>query len=491
MKRLLMTVVLSSVWLLAGGVQPAAAQQAEGDVVALTGSYGLVAVTGTMIDDYGPVLSLGRGPSINDNGKVAFMGWDTVKMPSTLQGNRVFLMDNTGTFDVSFVNTDLQIVAPYTQVNDNDQITWQDFTFPDDRTRIRRLDDPLGGLVLGTGSVSDTGEQFQLVVEWPSINDAGSGAFGADLHAGGGTVLALYDEALSSVTTTTPLSGFPNFKPVLSNDNQTVVRGGAPADSPIVVFTDETMANALILADMTEFTTLGNSPGISDDGRVAVFTADEIAAGNAGVYMAVLISPTQFTRFRVTGLGAGTDLHQRVGVNRDGEGTPNDFLVTYHSDDTSGDEGLYAVTVNIDDEFSPVIGSPEMLVQVGGTLSIIGNAVSDTITEIDTYDPVNNNGQAVFWARTSDGTEAVVKVAVTDAASGGLPYGDVNGDTNITSIDASQAARHTVGLITLGAGAQARADVNGSGNISSIDASQIARYAVGLITCFPVEPGCP
>lgn len=66
-------------------------------------------------------------------------------------------------------------------------------------------------------------------------------------------------------------------------------------------------------------------------------------------------------------------------------------------------------------------------------------------------------------------------------------FGDVNNDGNVSSIDASQTARHAVGLITLDAGAQARAEVSDDGNISSIDASQIARRTVGLISAFPIQ----
>ena len=61
------------------------------------------------------------------------------------------------------------------------------------------------------------------------------------------------------------------------------------------------------------------------------------------------------------------------------------------------------------------------------------------------------------------------------------------GSGSVSSIDASQAARQAVGLITLNPEQRVNADVSGDGNITSIDASQIARYAVGLIAVFPVE----
>lgn len=68
-----------------------------------------------------------------------------------------------------------------------------------------------------------------------------------------------------------------------------------------------------------------------------------------------------------------------------------------------------------------------------------------------------------------------------------INYGDVNGDGQVSSIDASQVARHSVGLIVLSPAEILRGDVNGSGDLTSIDASLIARFTVGLITEFPVQ----
>lgn len=97
------------------------------------------------------------------------------------------------------------------------------------------------------------------------------------------------------------------------------------------------------------------------------------------------------------------------------------------------------------------------------------------------------DGLRVAWDgfELQTGESRIQTAAVPDNVQ--ILYGDVNGDGNISSIDASLAARHAVLLITLSPEQIAAADVNGSGDISSIDASLIARHAVGLITQFPVE----
>lgn len=102
-------------------------------------------------------------------------------------------------------------------------------------------------------------------------------------------------------------------------------------------------------------------------------------------------------------------------------------------------------------------------------------------------------GSHPVTVQVSDGhgnTDQQSFTVVVDSASATL-YGDANEDGTVTSLDASQAARHSVGLITLTGQGFINADVSGDGDVTSIDASQIARHAVGLITCFPADPACP
>ena len=69
----------------------------------------------------------------------------------------------------------------------------------------------------------------------------------------------------------------------------------------------------------------------------------------------------------------------------------------------------------------------------------------------------------------------------------GYAYGDVSGDGNVSSYDASMAARYAVGLITLSAEQIDKADVTGNTTVSGFDASWIARRAVDPGIVFPVE----
>lgn len=64
--------------------------------------------------------------------------------------------------------------------------------------------------------------------------------------------------------------------------------------------------------------------------------------------------------------------------------------------------------------------------------------------------------------------------------SGNAVYGDVNGDGDITVIDATLVQKHVVQLETLSADKQILADVNGDNTISVVDATLIQKYIVQL-----------
>lgn len=64
--------------------------------------------------------------------------------------------------------------------------------------------------------------------------------------------------------------------------------------------------------------------------------------------------------------------------------------------------------------------------------------------------------------------------------SGNAVYGDVNGDGDITAVDATLVQKHVVQLETLSADKQILADVNGDNTISVVDATLIQKYIVRL-----------
>ena len=74
-----------------------------------------------------------------------------------------------------------------------------------------------------------------------------------------------------------------------------------------------------------------------------------------------------------------------------------------------------------------------------------------------------------------------------DIEEGAILYGDVDGNGEIQSYDASLTLQAAVGLITLTTDQFIAADVDGNGELQTYDAALILQYATGLITVFPVE----
>lgn len=60
--------------------------------------------------------------------------------------------------------------------------------------------------------------------------------------------------------------------------------------------------------------------------------------------------------------------------------------------------------------------------------------------------------------------------------------GDVNGDGEISVVDATELQKYLVGLSSLSVDQLAVADTNGDGKISIIDATEIQKYLVGLVS---------
>lgn len=104
---------------------------------------------------------------------------------------------------------------------------------------------------------------------------------------------------------------------------------------------------------------------------------------------------------------------------------------------------------------------------------------------------VSGEVETLTPAKTDEGLAVVVSslspFAITWDGAAGTLLGDVNGDGEITSFDASVILRYEVGLVKDTEIDLKAADVNGDGDVTSFDASLILRYEVGLITSFPAE----
>ena len=104
--------------------------------------------------------------------------------------------------------------------------------------------------------------------------------------------------------------------------------------------------------------------------------------------------------------------------------------------------------------------------------------LTPTKVEIEATD-VTKGSAAEPTTKPVPSTQSTTAQPATEP-SGNAVYGDVNGDGDITVVDATLVQKHVVQLETLSADKQILADVNGDNTISVVDATLIQKYIVQL-----------
>lgn len=416
-------------------------------------------------------------PSINDSGKVAYVSYEDTSVHGRI------ILNNNGVLEKNFPIRGEAQAGDTVQVNDADQVSFFRESLalnPNSLpliTEIIRLDTVDSGVPMGIGSLdpSITIDHFDLVTPWSSLNDQGRVVMGADEFfsrigdADDITFLAARSDGVEdhAVSPTLPLvPDFPSFEfftqlfPMTSNTNRTIVRMGAKPIDPVVLWLDATLRNHVTVASRRQFNALGELPGISDDGRVFGFMARDLS-NVPGVYVATLNEFNLPVGFRIPfTMHPETNPNFRVGINHTGNGDPDSYRVVFFARDPGTRRlGIYSVDVYLRDPLAPLVDTPILLVEQDGTIGDFGV----TVLRLDAYDPVNNNGQIVFWTRTGL-SQAIIKATPEPIAPG-----DINGDKKVDISDAVflltylfLGGRDPVSL--------ALADTNGDGDIDVSDA---------------------
>ena len=378
--------------------------------------FEIIAQTGMIIDGYGPIADLRRGPSINDMGNVAFIAHDLAENP---RDGRVFV-EREGVIETLLPLFNTQDVSDNVEINLYNQVV---IHFSDNRpgpthgdTEIVRIDNPAGeNPVIGRGSFFFT-TPFDTVYPWFSLNKNGGVVFSAHLKEGN-TVLAFEDDDIGPGpdAQSVPLAGLPSLFPGIADSNRTVVRGGADATAPLVLFIDETLdsATSLGIATSDDFDGIGARPGISDDGNVVAFVGDDKVEG-LGIFVATINQENLVVRFKIADLPAGHSyLDFPVVINHSAGPSSSgyEYTVAYMAHSPTGKLGLYTITTDVTDPFHPVASDPRLVVEVGEQ---VGNLGIGTAQDIWINDALNNFGELLFWVRTTTGLQAIVRTIPTD-----------------------------------------------------------------------------
>lgn len=362
----------------------------------------IVAQTGVPVGS-GTPIALGTEPSINDAGKVSFVARDT-----DATHGRVMTLNNGVVEQDCFIGN-LASVSDDVQINDNDQVIFRQYSDDGLFSDVIRLDGPCSGQIIGKGSFSTQfPEQFDLVLPHITLNDTGRGIFSADI--GVNTMLGSRLNGTGPYVISPVLTGFPNLYPMLADNDTTVVRWGGTNTSPLLRFISTNLNTANFIAESTDFNAIGQSPGISDDGNVVAFVGDHITHG-LGIFVS-LFTGLDFTPIKVAGIGStftNFSLQARVGVNRSQSGLPNEYVLAYIGFNFLNQMGLYTTTLDITDPTAPVVLETSLIISEEDTI----NGLPGFINNIKIYDPVNNQGQIVFWVSTDTGAQAIVRATAS------------------------------------------------------------------------------
>lgn len=252
------------------------------DIIAVTGQAGLTSIDSNV--------------SINDSGKVAFVG-------RLAGGEGVFVGDGSAdpqNITPSRVTSRISF-APAVQINNMNQVVARQLvsgsgTTPP-RTFLRRWDanaiESFTDIAIGGG----TSDPFSAIFSFPSINNNDQVVFSAQL---GGSFLATPSGSI--INPYNLLSMQLPLRPVIADDGRIAVRPGNSSTSPIQLWSNDLLQLKVIASGSMGFTQMGRSPGISDDGTIVVF------AGNRGSGDGVFASLEQGgtrTLVRIAGENAG------------------------------------------------------------------------------------------------------------------------------------------------------------------------------------------
>ena len=398
-----------------------------------------VARTGDQLAGYGPVIRLGREPSINNLGHSSFIA----RNDASSQTGSIFVSDGTSVTK-SFDLTPLQVVGELVQINDSDHVTWQDRVLTNGDTFIRRFEDGLDDPVVAIGSTTFS-TPFTFVLPWPSINNAGRVVTGADVPNPPGmdlTVLAGRNGGSGAHDISMAISGFPDFHPMLSDDDKTVVRGGGDATAPLVVFLDAAFSTStsITVGSANGLVALGARPSISDDGDLVAFHGEFSGGSGPGLFgLALSAAPALFS-IPTPGLVPLPD--SRIAVNADETSASSRYSVVFLATE-AGTLGLYHMSV---DPGVPAVSVPEPVVTVGEFVTGLG-----VVSDLGIHDAINEQSEIVFWARTTSGIEGVIQASTCTSGASGGTGGEPNPPTCAIRLTYSQrvATKMFIGPIGL------------------------------------------
>lgn len=410
----------------------------ELDVIAINGQNGLT--------------SLFAGPSINDKGNVSFVG--------RTGGSSVFISTAPGSYTDLLPGGTVNPYAGSCQIANTNQVVIQETITGLNQQLLRVFDGNTVNTSVVVAGASPAFNDFNAIRPNAAINNNGLPVFSA-------VEKITLRQLMVTGTRTTAFNQVQiahTLKPMAADDGRVVVRNGNTGVSPIVLY-NANLAAFTAIASAPDFALLGDSAGISDDGRIVVFFGDPTividGSDEPGVFVSIDEGGPNRRVLRITGraaeLGhdaAGNPIRfdpnsysafNRVAITHqelDPAGLSGDsFVVCFQAAPTAANpdflftanNGLWTVRTDVSSQLGVLNYRTLGPIPVAPIGDMIGNR---TVTDIVTYDPIANaatntiNGtpralrrgenRVVFFAST-DSADILVRASWFDSDEDGLP----------------------------------------------------------------------
>jgi uncharacterized repeat protein (TIGR01451 family) len=421
------------------------------DVVAVNGQNGLT--------------GLFAAPSINDKGVVAMSGRTT--------GGAILISDLVGSSHNIIPNlaNPTRFFSGPVQIDNNNNVLSQEFvsgTSPAINF-LRRSDG--NGINLSTVIYGANGtglNDFDAISPNPSTNNVNQVAFNATI--GSSTTNLITGVTRPAFNRAQLANSGASLRPMIADDGRVVVQAGGATTDPILLYENNLASSNGIASSVNGFTAMGQSPGISDDGKIVAFYGNITISGTTGpgIFASLLEGSIRRT-IRLTGRPSelGTDsagnpllfssvgyvpssrvgvIHQEFGPDGlDGDSFIACFMGTPTAISPDGmfnaNLGLWTVRTDIKFENGAWTYRTFSAMPVA---QLFDNAGSFQITGISIYDPIAKaatetiNGAArterrgenrvTFFATTNAGNNIIVRGSYLDSDEDVLPDGwETNG----------------------------------------------------------------
>lgn len=428
----------------------------------------------------GSLTDVSQSPSLNDKGVVAFTG-------VTAAGNGIYLSDVSGATlrnITSAFTSPSRVFTPSSQINNTNQVVAHDRLTDASGLHhlLRRWDgspmNPQPSFIIAGANFVGFND-FDVIYPFAGINNNNQAAFNAQKKTGPTTTEELVTGSRPSFNRLPLPNAAAALRPMVADDGRVVVRAGGLTTHPILLYQYNLTSPVSIASSTTGFTTLGRSPGISDDGEVVAFYG--VNAAGAGIFISLDLGGTrQFFRIAggrqvedlpvpggnddgvcdtgenctagelgFTAAGAALsfssfDADSRVAVAHESfapGGIENDTLVVSFIGTPSGassspplfsnQKGLWTIRVDVKLEAGSVMIKPFTaipVIQVNDTIAtktVTNVAVYDQIANALTDDAGNSRTQqrgdhkVAFWAATTSGN-IIVRGSHLDSDGDGL-----------------------------------------------------------------------